>query len=104
MYQNINTSSAVDRELAPLPRVKPGDVVTQLDIRLGATPIDVVVTEFGDLECLDTKEKAERIENNENVHRSFHQELDQVWIPSDMNPTGEFSVPALDHSSDPVIK
>ena len=103
MYENTNTASAVDKELAPLPRIKPGDVVTQLNF-LGATPIDVVVTECGDLECFDTKKKAELIENAENVHRSFYRELDQVWIPFDMNPTEEFLIPALDHSSDPVTK
>lgn len=104
MYQNTNTSSAVDREFAPLPRVKPGDVIQQLDFQLGATPMYVVVTELGDLECLDTKEKAERIESNENSRRSFYRELDQTWIPSDINPIGECFIPAIDLASDPIIK
>ena len=78
--------------------------MTQLDFLFGATPIDVVVTKSGDLECLDTKERAERIKINKDVHRSFRSELDQVWIPFDMNPTEELHIPALDQSSDPVIK
>lgn len=105
MYQNVNTSSAVDRELAPLPRVKPGDVIQQWDFSLGATPMYVVVTEVGDLECLDTKKRAECIESNENSRRSFYQELDQIWIPSDINnSTAECSIPAIDLASDPIIK